>query len=110
MVLILETLDMMVGHLGEATSMDQSQINQSQFAEKLQEVENLQYNLLRIHSKLGLQGFSEFEEIVDNLRKFYDSTMDDLIFEANSDDPAHNYNTAWMNEVINDCKISMGEY
>ena len=90
--------------------MNQAQITQSQFAEKLQEVENLQYNLLRIHSKIGLQGFSEFEEIVDNLRKFYDSTMDDLIYEANSDDPAHGYNTAWMNEIINACKNSMGEY
>jgi len=90
--------------------MNQAQINQAQFSEKLQEVENLQYNLARIHSKIGLEGFSEFEEIVDNLRKFYASTMDDLIFEANADDPTHNYNTAWMNEVIDDCKISMGEY
>jgi hypothetical protein len=89
--------------------MDQAQINQSQFSEKLDEMENVRYNLERIHSKIGLQGFSEFEEIVDNLRKFYDSTMDDLIFEANSDDPAHNYNTAWMNEVIDACKISMGD-
>lgn len=90
--------------------MDQAQINQFQFAEKLEEMENVRYNLERIHSKIGLEGFSEFEEIVDNLRKFYDSTMGDLIFEANSDDPAHNYNTAWMNEVIDACKISMGEY
>ena len=90
--------------------MTNKRFEQARFAEKLQEVENLQYNLLRIHSKIGLQGFSEFEEIVDNLRKFYDITMDDLIFEANADDPAHDYNTAWMNEVINDCKNSMGEY
>ena len=90
--------------------MNQAQINQAQFSEKLQEVANLQYNLSRLHSKIGLEGFSEFEEIVDNLRKFYASTMDDLIFEANADDPTHNYNTAWMNEVIDDCKISMGEY
>jgi hypothetical protein len=87
--------------------MDQAQITQSQFAEKLEEVENLQYNLQRIHAKVGLQSFAEFEEIVDNLRKFYDSTMDDLIFEANSDDPAHGCNTKWMNEVIDACKISM---
>ena len=90
--------------------MNQAQINQSQFAEKLEEMENVRYNLERIHSKIGLEGFSEFEEIANSLKAFYESTMDDLIFEANSDDPAHNYNTAWMNEVIDACKISMGEY
>jgi len=89
--------------------MDQAQINQSQFAQKLEEMDNVRYNLERIHSKIGLEGFSEFEEIVNSLKAFYESTIDDLIFEANSDDPAHNYNTAWMNEVIDACKISMGE-
>jgi hypothetical protein len=90
--------------------MDQSQINQSRFAEKLEEMDNVRHNLQRIHSKIGLEGFSEFEEIANSLKAFYESTMDDLIFEVNSDDPAHNYNTAWMSEVIDACKISMGEY
>ena len=90
--------------------MDQAQINQFQFAEKLEEMENVRHNLERIHSKIGLEGFSEFEEIANSLKAFYESTMDDLIFEVNADDPAHNYNTAWMNEVIDACKISMGEY
>ena len=89
--------------------MNQSQIIQSQFSEKLDEMENVRYNLERIHSKIGLQGFSEFEEIANSLKAFYESTMDDLIFEANSNDPAHNYNTAWLNEVIDACKISMGD-
>ena len=89
--------------------MDQSQIIQSKFAEKLEEIDNVRYNLERIHSKIGLQGFTEFEEIADSLKSFYESTLDDLIYAANADDPAHNYNTAWMNEVIKSCKISMGE-
>ena len=89
--------------------MNQSQIIQSQFSEKLDEMENVRYNLERIHSKIGLQGFSEFEEIAKDLKAFYESTLDDLIFEANSDDPAHNYNTAWLNEVIDACRISMGD-
>jgi hypothetical protein len=90
--------------------MDQAQIIQSQFAEKLEEMDNVRYNLERIHSKIGLQGFSEFEEIANSLKAFYESTLDDLIFEANADDPTNNYNTAWMTEVINACKLSMGEY
>ena len=89
--------------------MNQSQIIQSQFSEKLDEMENVRYNLERIHSKIGLQGFSEFEEIAKDLKAFYESTLDDLIFEANSDDPTHNYNTAWLNEVIDACRISMGD-
>lgn len=90
--------------------MNQAQIIQSQFSEKLDEMESVRYNLERIHQKIGLQGFSEFEEIANSLKAFYESTMDDLIFEANSNDPANNYNTAWMNEVIEACRISMGEY
>lgn len=82
----------------------------AKFAEKLEEMDNVRYNLDRIHSKIGLQGFSEFEEITASLRKFYDTIMDDLIFEANADDPTHNCNTKWMNEVIEACKLSMGEY
>ena len=87
--------------------MDQAQITQSQFAEKLEEMDNVRYNLERIHSKIGLEGFSEFEEIANSLKAFYESTISDLIHEANSHDPAHGCNTKWMNEVIDACKLSM---
>ena len=89
--------------------MHQAQINQAQFAEKLEEMDNVRYNLERIHSKIGLEGFSEFEDIANSLKAFYESTMDDLIFEANADDPTNNCNTKWMNEVIDACRISMGD-
>ena len=89
--------------------MNEFHMEHTKFAQKLEEMDNVRYNLERIHSKIGLQGYSEFEEITILLRAFYDSIMSDLVFEANADDPANNYNTAWMSEVIDACKLSMGD-
>jgi len=89
--------------------MDKFHIEHTKFSKLLERMEKLQYNLDRIHSKIGLEGFSEFEDISNSLQAFYESTMDDLIFEANADDPTNNCNTKWMNEVIDACRISMGD-
>ena len=90
--------------------MNKFHIEHTKFSKLLERMESFQYNLERNHKKVGLEGVSQFEEAIQKIEDFYELTISDLIHEANSHDPAHGCDTAWLNEVINDCKISMGEY
>ena len=90
--------------------MDKFHVDHSKFAEGLERLEGLQYNLLRIQKQVGLEGLSEFQEAVQKVEDFYQSTISDLIFEARGDDPAHNVNTKWLKTVVRDCEISMGDH
>ena len=90
--------------------MDKFHVNHSKFAEGLERLEGLQYNLLRIHKQVGLEGLNEFQEAVQKVEDFYQSTISDLIFEAGSDDPAHGVNTSFIKSLVRDCEISMGDH
>ena len=90
--------------------MDKFHVNHSKFAEGLERLEGLQYNLLRIHKQVGLEGLNEFQEAVQKVEDFYQSTISDLIFEAGSDDPAHGVNTRFIISLVRDCEISMGDH
>ena len=90
--------------------MDKFHVNHSKFAEGLERLEGLQYNLLRIHKQVGLEGLNEFQEAVQKVEDFYQSTISDLIFAAGGDDPANNVNTKWLKTVVRDCEISMGDH
>ena len=90
--------------------MDKFHVNHSKFAEGLERLEGLQYNLLRIHKQVGLEGLNEFQEAVQKVEDFYQSTISDLIFEAGSDDPAHGVNTRFIKSLVRDCEISMGDH
>lgn len=90
--------------------MDKFHVDHSKFAEGLERLEGLQYNLLRIHKQVGLEGLNEFQEAVQKVEDFYQSTISDLIFEAGSDDPAHGVNTRFIKSLVRDCEISMGDH
>ena len=90
--------------------MDKFHVNHSKFAEGLERLEGLQYNLLRIQKQVGLEGLSEFQEAVQKVEDFYQSTISDLIFEAACDDPAHGVNTSFIKSLVRDCEISMGDH
>ena len=90
--------------------MDKFHVDHSKFAEGLARLEGLQYNLLRIHKQVGLEGLNEFQEAVQKVEDFYQSTISDLIFEAGSDDPAHGGNTRFIKSLVRDCEISMGDH
>ena len=90
--------------------MDKFHVNHSKFAEGLERLEGLQYNLCRIQKQVGLEGLSEFQAAVQAVEDFYQSTISDLIFEAACDDPAHNVNTSFIKSLVRDCEISMGDH
>ena len=90
--------------------MDKFHVDHSKFAEGLDRLEGLQYNLCRIQKQVGLQGLNEFQEAVQAVEDFYQSTISDLIFEYGSDDPAHGVNTNFLKTLVQDCEISMGEH
>ena len=90
--------------------MDKFHVNHSKFAEGLERLEGLQYNLCRIQKQVGLEGLNEFQAAVQAVEDFYQSTISDLIFEARGDDPANNVNTKWLKTVVRDCEISMGDH
>ena len=90
--------------------MDKFHVNHSKFAEGLERLEGLQYNLCRIQKQVGLEGLSEFQAAVQAVEDFYQSTISDLIFEARGDDPANNVNTKWLQNVVRDCEITMGDH
>ena len=90
--------------------MDKFHVNHSKFAEGLERLEGLQYNLCRIQKQVGLEGLNEFQEAVQKVEDFYQSTISDLIFEAGSDDPAHGVNTRFIKSLVRDCEISMGDH
>ena len=90
--------------------MDKFRADHSKFAEGLERLEGLQYNLLRIQKQVGLEGLNEFQEAVQKVEDFYQSTISDLIFEYGSDDPAHGVNTKWLKGLVRDCEISMGDH
>ena len=90
--------------------MDKFHVNHSKFAEGLERLDGLQYNLCRIQKQVGLEGLSEFQAAVQAVEDFYQSTISDLIFEAGGDDPANNVNTKWLKTVVRDCEISMGDH
>ena len=90
--------------------MDKFHVNHSKFAEGLERLEGLQYNLCRIQQQVGLEGLSEVQAAVQAVEDFYQSTISDLIFEARGDDPANNVNTKWLKTVVRDCEISMGDH
>ena len=90
--------------------MDKFHVDHSKFAEGLERLEGLQYNLLRIQKQVGLEGLNEFQEAVQKVEDFYQSTISDLIFEAGSDDPAHGVNTRFIKSLVRDCEISMGDH
>ena len=90
--------------------MDKFHVDHSKFAEGLERLEGLQYNLLRIHKQVGLEGLNEFQEAVQKVEDFCQSTISDLIFEAGSDDPAHGVNTRFIKSLVRDCEISMGDH
>ena len=90
--------------------MDKFHVNHSKFAEGLERLEGLQYNLCRIQKQVGLEGLNEFQAAVQAVEDFYQSTISDLIFEAGSDDPAHNVNTSFIKSLVRDCEISMGDH
>ena len=90
--------------------MDKFHVDHSKFAEGLERLEGLQYTLLRIHKQVGLEGLNEFQEAVQKVEDFYQSTISALIFEAGSDDPAHGVNTRFIKSLVRDCEISMGDH
>ena len=90
--------------------MDKFRAGHSKFAEGLERLEGLQYNLCRIQKQVGLEGLNEFQAAVQAVEDFYQSTISDLIFEARGDDPANNVNTKWLQNVVRDCEISMGDH
>ena len=89
--------------------MDKLHVDHSKFAEGLDRLEGLQYNLCRIQKQVGLEGLNEFQEALQKVEDFYQSTISDLIFEARGDDPAHGVNTKWLKGLVRDCEISMGD-
>ena len=90
--------------------MDKFRADHSKFAEGLERLEGLQYNLLRIQKQVGLEGLNEFQEALQKVEDFYQSTISDLIFEARGDDPAHGVNTKFLKTLVRDCEISMGDH
>ena len=90
--------------------MDKFRADHSKFAEGLERLEGLQYNLLRIQKQVGLEGLSEFQEALQKVEDFYQGMISDLIFEAGAHDPAHNVNTKFLKTLVQDCEISMGDH
>ena len=86
--------------------MDKFRADHSKFAEGLERLEGLQYNLVRIQKQAGLEGLSEFQEALQKVEDFYQSTISNLIFEYGSDD----VNTKWLKGLVRDCEISMGDH
>ena len=113
-VLILEALDMIVGHLKNETLMNKQlehKYQQQKFSILLEQVESLQYALEKLHKKIGLQNISSFEVAVNGVQEFYDTTMEDLLFEARADssDPANGYSidTTWLSAVLKDVQAGL---
>ena len=90
--------------------MDKFHVDHSKFAEGLERLEGLQYNLVRIQKQAGLEGLNEFQGALQKVEDFYQSTISDLIFEYGSDDPAHGVNTKFLKTLVQDCEISMGDH
>ena len=90
--------------------MDKFRADHSKFAEGLESLEGLQYNLLRIQKQVGLEGLNEFLSALQKVEDYYQSIISDLIFEYGSDDPAHGVNTKWLKGLVRDCEISMGDH
>ena len=90
--------------------MDKFHVDHSKFAEGLDRLEGLQYNLCRIQKQVGLQGLNEFQEALQKVEDFYQGMISDLIFEAGSHDPVHNANTSFLKTLVQDCEISMGDH
>ena len=90
--------------------MDKFRADHSKFAEGLERLEGLQYNLLRIQKQAGLEGLNEFQGALQKVEDFYQSTISDLIFESGSGDPTHGVTTKWLQALVRDCEISMGDH
>ena len=61
--------------------MDKFHADHSKFAEGLERLEGLQYNLVRIQKQAGLEGLNEFQEALQKVEDYYQSIISDLIFE-----------------------------
>ena len=53
--------------------MNKFHIEHNKFSKLLERMESFQYNLERIHKKVGLEGVSQFEEAIQKIEDFYES-------------------------------------
>ena len=86
----------------------------AKFSILLERMEALQYALETLQKKVGLENASQLETAINGIFEYYESVMDDLLFEARaeSNDAANGYavDTEWLSKVLKDVQVGMEDY
>tara|TARA_R110002167_G_scaffold72875_1_gene204579 strand:- start:115 stop:498 length:384 start_codon:yes stop_codon:yes gene_type:complete len=94
--------------------MTDKKLEQARSAIALGRMQELLFALETLSKKCGLENPAQLEIAVNEVYKYYETIMDDLLFEARleSNDPANGYSvdTEWLSKVLKDVQVGMRDY